>query len=398
MIQIIQSLSFIAVCAAAHYTHGANEQHLQTRRPYFLNPSLSLRGGENDVTAAKKHVLSQSDNGPCTKSPYEYIPVTALDDYGQSTQLRHAIESAARHGTPVLACLCRANEGEQKKMGENAVLVCSLQRSRPGIIARSSHELSSIIRQPNRSRVHPSIQSMVQVLATRDDSTGDRQNDSAISLPKHSLHTALISTGLQSDVSFLLNKLQSHLMKHWFRYDKLPNGESLLRMIREILLDFLGYEWSEEVGSSSLSGGIGSAAPSSNDAEEENTRAGRPLGVAVVLMELEPSNSDISPLLTVIKANGSSEKYVAHAMGIGSELGNKRLAQKWNADMTVVEAKKVMRGILKEIAIEKGWLNGNDATKEGSNGDDSDEFLSEITIICETITTDGIDVEYSELS
>ena len=35
-------------------------------------------------------------------SPFEYVPVTALDDYGRSTQLRHAVESSTRHDRPGL--------------------------------------------------------------------------------------------------------------------------------------------------------------------------------------------------------------------------------------------------------------------------------------------------------
>ena len=76
------------------------------------------------------------------KSPYEYIPITALNDYGQSIQLRHAMESASRYGTPILACLCCSDNSEhenskQHLVTENAIVICSLQRPRLGIVAPS---------------------------------------------------------------------------------------------------------------------------------------------------------------------------------------------------------------------------------------------------------------------
>jgi 20S proteasome alpha/beta subunit len=366
--------------------------HAHADRTLFLNPSLWVRGGANDVTTTNQQLSSSSDG----KSPYEYVPVTALDDYGQSTQLRHAMESAARYGTPVLACLCCTSSCNGSKT-ENAILVCSLQRPRLGVVGSSFHH-NSIVRNTSRSQAHPSIRGIVKILATRDDST---TNDRTTATPQHSLHSALIATGLQSDSVFLMNKLQSHLIsKYWFRYDSLPHGEVLLRMIREILLDFLGYDWSEEVGSSSLSGGIGSAAPSANDNEDDSTRAGRPLGVCTFLLELDQTASNDPPSLTVIKANGSSDRYVAYAMGIGSDLGNKRLSQRWRSGMSVCEALESMREILKEIAVDKGWLPERDDNQNDDNIllESLDENSGhDLTIVIETVSRDGIDIKHSPL-
>jgi 20S proteasome alpha/beta subunit len=247
--------------------------------------------------------------------------------------------------------------------------------------------------------VHPSIQGVVKILATRDDSV-TKISDPATAMPQHPLQAALIATGLQSDSNFLINKLQSHLIsKYWFRYDALPYGEVLLRMVREILLDFLGYDWSEEVGSSSLSGGIGSAAPSANDNENDSARAGRPLGVSTFLLELDQRASSDPPSLTVIKANGSSDKYVAYAMGIGSDLGNKRLSQRWRSGISVDEAEDSMREILKEIAVDRGWLPEDDAKNESNITVESLDENSgkDLTIVIETVSRDGIDIKYSPL-
>ena len=399
MVLLVNSIvSYIIIIASS--CAQANRYYLQpktyaytsyTRSTSFLDRRLlRLRGGENNVTTT-------SQNQSPAKSPYEYVPVTALDEYGQSTQLRHAMESAKRHGTPVLACLCcTGNDGKSK---EDAILICSLQRPRLGVIA-SSHEPNGIVTKDKtkNKKIHSSIRGMVRVLTTRDDS------DNVAPIPRHSLHTALVATGLQADTSFLINKLQTHaISKYWFRYNVLPQGEMILRMVREILLDFLGYDWNEEMGSSSLSGGIGSAASSYNDDQEESTRAGRPLGVCTFLLELDSSNLEECPSLTVIKANGSPERYVAYAMGIGSGLGNKRLSQKWRKAISDAHAKDIMRTILKEIAVEKGWLpEGNKYKKDDAIGNEISQSLGEsygtdLTIVYETVTRDGIEVDYFKL-
>lgn len=77
-------------------------------------------------------------------------------------------------------------------------------------------------------------------------------------------------------------------------------------------------------------GGIGSAAPSYDEQDEENgnggsssSRAGRPLGVSSFLLGIDPSSGkQIPSSLTVIKANGASQQYEANDMGVGSQLAN----------------------------------------------------------------------------
>jgi 20S proteasome alpha/beta subunit len=259
-----------------------------------------------------------------------------------------------------------------------------MQRPRLGIIA-SSYENEIISTKKDKQNIHPSIQGMVKILATRDDST----KPTSTTTPRHSPHTALIATGIQSDISHLLNQLQTHVIsKFWFRYDTYPPREGMIQMVKDVLLDFLGYDRKEE--GSAVSGG--SAAPSSH---EDGVRAGRPLGVCTFLLSLEDT-----PSLTVIEANGSWERYVAHAMGVGATVGNARLSQQWRRGMSVAEAKGMMREIFREIAVEKGWLNEDDEMQSTSVTDDDiskslgENFGSDVTIVCETVTREGIDIEY----
>ena len=341
------------------------------------------RDGKVSIPPSKEQNVESAAAKTNEQSPFEYIPITALNDYGQSTQLRNAMESASRFGTPVLACICchddNKNDAKNQINGEkfeNAIVVCSLQRQRPGVISPSPSTSSvSITTATNKSSttssIHSSIQGMVRLLASRDDihpnsSKSCIADDNDDDIPKHSLHTAIVTTGIQSDANFLLTQLQTHISKYWFRYDTLPStSSSVTKMVRDVLLDCLGYDWSNEVGSGNISGGIGSAAPSYNNGQDDNdddnnsppTRAGRPLGVCTFLLGLDSTATATTshPYLTVVKANGASQQYVAHAMGVGSALGNDILSQQWKRGMSRNEAVGMMKNVLKDIAKERGW-------------------------------------------
>ena len=200
-------------------------------------------------------------------SPFEYVPVTALDDYGRSTQLRHAVESATRHGTTVLACACccggnfaRDDDLDDDSAIKDAIVVCSLQRPRPGVVAASPPT------GPGAS-FPPSVRGMVRTLATDDDVDLDDIDDddtgpemtattttsSSSSSPSHALRVAIVVAGVRPDADYLSDRLRAHLNRHWFRYDSLPptsttRGGALVKMAGDVLLDCLGYDRADEVG------------------------------------------------------------------------------------------------------------------------------------------------------
>jgi hypothetical protein len=222
-----------------------------TTTTIFRPPLHSPRGGGQDVIPQHPSQSTPDDNkdeyphATSRPSPYDYVPVTALDDYGQSIQLRHAMEAPRRYGTPVQACLCHLpHDDESSNRFENAILACSLQKPAAGIVSHTQIHRSS-----HDGIHHPSLRGMVHALAARDDAP-----------PTHErIHAALVVSGLQSDARFLLDRLRRYcISKYWFRYDALPAGNGggeVVRRIRRMLLDFMGYDWKREVGSASVSGG-----------------------------------------------------------------------------------------------------------------------------------------------
>jgi len=426
--------SVVCVAKTKSYRHNYSNQHRRPASSLSLSTSssslLSFRGGSSSSNSQRNQSsLSKNDNSN-EKSPFEYVPINALNNYGQSTQLRHAMEAASRYGTPIIACLCSVDEEDkivvcntndvemmdksnsENQWRENAIVICSLQRPRLGVVApsvpigASSTNIRRYSTNVTPNKVHPSIQGLVKILATRDDVDNiDAATQTNHEGPIHTLHTAIVSTGIQSDATFLLNQLQRHFSKFWFRYNTLPsNTLAVVKMIQEVLLDCMGYDCSEEVGSAKVSGGVGSAAPSYNENDDESNGssvAGRPLGLSSFLLSL--ANDDVTtttssssfaprPTITLIEANGSSEQYVARAMGVGAQKANELLSQKWKRGMSLDEVKDMIQEVLQEVAIERGWLPGHDEdTSSGST------MHTELTIACETLTTRGIDIEFLPL-
>jgi len=409
------SLSLIDKVRGGHneaiFTYGHENKITFSKRPYDGGQSKC----DDDEVTDPRQLATSSFEKPSLPSPYDYIPITALDDYGQSTQLRHAMESAARYGTPVLACIfcdeeddnttIKNSEAENNNKIENAILVCSLQRPRMGVVSNRPPTMNTIMKIKQTSdQVHPSIQGIVKVIATRDDYRPTFSTESEDDIPPHTLHTAMVCTGVQTDALFLQSQLQSHFTSsYWFRYNSLPSTATsnmysiptaVVKMVRDILLDCLGYDWSNEVGSGKVSGGIGSAAPSYSENENDDSavRPGRPLGVSTFLLGLDSrafgsESTKAPPSLISIQANGASEQYVAQAMGMSANLGNERLSQQWKRCMNRREVKNMVRQIFEEIAREVGWIDESSDVSQSKAG-------TGLTIVCETVTSKGIEIEF----
>ena len=411
------------------------------------------RGGGDDngggmIASTREKKIDNNDNNDdddddsdenekkSSSSPYnDYIPITALDDYGRSKQLQRAMQSSKRYGTPIVACICRSSSSSSSKeeeeegdsrshLVEDVIIVCSLQRlhTRTGVVAASATTTTTT----TTTTLPSSIHGMVRILATMDDdeqhdkynNNNDDENDveNTFQRPRHTLQSALVVTGLVSDAEYLTDKLRIHINKYWFRYDSSSsstNAAVVTKMTRDVLLDCMGYNRNDETMSGSVSGGIGSAAaPSSSsggnddDEDEQQQRAGRPLGICAFLLGIGSKHLYRPSCITVIEANGVSEEYVAYAMGMGSEIANLELAKKWRRHMGQNEAVDMMKGILQGVAKERGWLEDsitrteeevNEEEEEEKNKEDDDKRDADLMVVCEIVSSRGINTQYIKL-
>lgn len=180
-------------------------------------------------------------------NPSSYASVRALDQFGNSVQLKHAREAARRHGSLVVA----ASGGK-----DNNVVVVSLG---------------------NRPMLH-SI-----TLPTLED------DDSSCSL-------ALCCTGVKGDANWLVHEVHLQVAKIWERYNHHPSSPAIAHLVARLLGSFGGEDVDQEWQSS---------------IPRESADWARPLGIQTMIastkepsiLMLEPSGS---VLQTKSKKNGIS--------------------------------------------------------------------------------------------
>ena len=348
--------------------------------------------------------------------------------------------SATKFGIPILACICSSRQHSQlggdyqhyhrhQHHQYDSIIVCSLQHRhrRDGVIPTTNTvEKNGLVRQlVTRDDVDDAAADIDTDDIIENDThslTNDIEEDIGRSttvnnstkriMPKHAprtlLHTAMVVSGIRADADYLSDRLRSHAVKHWFRYDTPPSLYNMAEMVRDVMLDFLGYDRGEEVRSEQISGGIGSAAPSYSDGgggeddDEDNnganSRAGRPLGVSVFLLgglERVIHGDDGGGCggraeITSIEADGSSRTHVARAMGVGSQFANKELSHRWKKNMCVDEAKEMMRSVMKDVAREVGWLPHRSV-------DDANDEEGQLTMVCEIVTSNGTEIDVSKI-
>ena len=132
-----------------------------------------------------------------------YSSITDLDQYGSSPQINNARLASTLHGTLTIAIL---------SIPSNSIHVVSLQKKIPGVISS-----------PKRGRVNIIAQEKGEVI------------------------NAVIGSGLQSDVTFVVSLLRKHVSECWERYDSIPSLDRVTMDATEVMLCFMGYDVKEEI-------------------------------------------------------------------------------------------------------------------------------------------------------
>jgi 20S proteasome alpha/beta subunit len=131
-------------------------------------------------------------------STFDYTSVTALDKYGNSVQLQHAHEAAARHGMPVVAATFLGG-----------VVVTSIHKSRPGVSSQPT---------------------LIQTLSLQTPFVG------------------VVCTGLKADAKWLVSTIRECRKRNWETYDisNISRRRSQ-EVIAQALLAFMGYDHDKEL-------------------------------------------------------------------------------------------------------------------------------------------------------
>jgi 20S proteasome alpha/beta subunit len=202
-------------------------------------------------------------------SPSSYTSVRALDQFGNSVQLKHAREAADRHGRLVVAAAGN----------DNTVVVVSLG---------------------NRPMVH-SI-----TLPTRDNNDEDDSH-----------HLALCCTGVKGDANWLIAQVQEHVARIWERYNHHPYSPAIAHLVARLLGSFGGEDVDQEWQSS---------------IRRESVEWARPFGIqTMILSTQDPFILMVEPsgrvLATTTKRKKDKKTSSWCAMGKESDVVQEKLSR-----------------------------------------------------------------------
>jgi len=138
-------------------------------------------------------------------------------------------------------------------------------------------------------------------------------------LVKLDQHIGSAMSGLVADARTLIDHARVETQNHWFSYDEPMVVESCVTSICDLALNFGEAEMARPFGVSLLIGGVDRTGPS--------------------LYHTDPS--------------GTHTRYLAKAIGAGSEGAQNALNEQYHKSLTLKEAEKIALQILKDVMEEK---------------------------------------------
>ena len=138
-------------------------------------------------------------------------------------------------------------------------------------------------------------------------------------LVKLDAHIGAAMSGLVADARTLVDHARVTTQSHWFTYDERMSVESTVQSVCDLAMNFGEAEMARPFGVSLLVGGV-----------DENGPA---------LYHTDPS--------------GTYTRYLAKAIGAGSEGAQNALKEQYHTSLTLTEASRIALQILKDVMEEK---------------------------------------------
>ena len=292
-------------------------------------------------------VNASTSNG--VKSVYEYTPITALDQYGQSTQLRHAQLASSQYGSLTIIAIATTSKSSSSQIRnddddhddgkgeeEQVIVCCTLPNpTSPGLkrISKRSYQL---------------IQPLSHDLSS---------NPPVI--------TAMVGSGMKPDIQFLTKTLREYARRIWERYDVTPSVSRISQAMAQVCLSFMGYDLEDEIMD-----GVGPVIPIPSSDEERREPMGRPLGVHALILGIRDKKAN----MICVDPAGVQRFCNVWAMGKDGDAARKLLQDQWTKRMTVNEVKEMMIKVVKEIRFQ-------DKVDEEKTDDNEDDTVMPLEIL-----------------
>ena len=290
---------------------------MQSQRSFFLQLILLLAYTNLSISS------SPGSNGSTYKS------IRDLDQYGSSPQINNARLASTLHGTLTIAAL---------SIPSNSIIVVSIER-----------KLTGVIIPPNKGKVH--------IIAQEH---GKKVN-------------ALVGSGLQSDITYIVSLLRKHASEIWERYDSIPSLDRVAMDATQVMLCFMGYAVQDEIND----GTRGVLSDTSGNGDKSDTISiGRPLACNILCLEVGSSMRIMNDMKLVDPSGTISESLVGRAIGRGSNKANEFLRQQWRDDLTTKEIEDVCINVARETVREEAFL--------------SNDEIEHACIVCEVLNEKGL--------
>jgi len=132
-------------------------------------------------------------------------------------------------------------------------------------------------------------------------------------------HIGCAMSGLVADARTLVNHARVETQNHWFSFDEKMCVESTVQSICDLTLNF---------GDATMA---------------------RPFGVALLVAGIDENG----PQLYHVDPSGTHTRYLAKAIGSGSEGAQTQLKEQYNKSLTLASAAKIALQILKDVMEDK---------------------------------------------
>ena len=259
-----------------------------------------------------------------------YNSITQLDQYGSSPQINNARLASTLHGALSIAAI---------SIPSNSITVVSIERKLPGVVVEDSSSASSSLSLQGG-------QGKIQMICQEGHDHGQSS----------SVHLAVIGSGLQSDITYIVSLLRKHASECWARYDSIPSLDRITMDASQVMLCFMGYDIHDEIQDGTR--GVLANDSGSSGEDDENISIARPLACNLLVLQVQNNNNNNSADIKSVCPGGIiSESLLGRAIGRCSDLANDILRKKWRSDLPTAEIEKICLETMRQIIQEKEMLN-----------------------------------------
>lgn len=310
--------------------------------PYYTNTNTTPQNGITTDSSSPTYTYATSTDSM-------YTAINMLDEYGSSPQIRNACKASDLHGSLILCAVASLSTKDE-------------------VMVVASH-----VRHLSGKHSSPSSYERVKLIANEYIDGYD-----SIESPALPMLLAAVGSGIRPDFTLVVKLLRRYAIRTWERYDIYPSSLALCDATRRIMMGFMGYDRSIELG------GFTTILDVLTDEYGKKIKLGRPMGVKVVLMGFtrERNGNTVAEMRKIDPGGAVSDKMMlAVAMGRDNEMAGKLLEERYAYGLGLDVIEDMLVDLLRDVVLDGGSYDEED---------DDIYDLNKDWIMCEVVTETGV--------